>query len=96
MTPPLLRADPRVHVGDLPENVASRVVFTVDVHRPLRLATSLDQFCGLGDRAVPGWLQSMHTRSSSRGVPPTLLEAGQAGVQAIDPDVSLERLWGGW
>ena len=92
----MLRDDPRVHAGDLPDNVASRVVFTVDVHRPLLLPTTLEEFCRLGDRVVPGWLHSAHSRSRNRGLPPTLVEAGQAGVQAIDPDVSLERLWGGW
>ncbi len=98
--PPVLRADPRVHAGDVPGPVLDRARFQVWIEQPVRLAAHLHRYCDLGEWAIPGMLRIRRTRSLRRherapqGIPADLAE-GYA-VHGIPQDVSLERWWAGW
>lgn len=99
--PPLLSGDPRVHVGDIPQQILRRARYQVTVHRPLRLTAKLDACCALGEWSVPGLLEIRRTRSISREEPspigvPSPGSVQMPAVQPIPDDVSLERWWGGW
>ncbi len=99
--PPLLRGDPRIHVGEVPGAILDRARYRVWVHRPVRLLTSLPECCGLGEWDVPGSLRIRRTRSLRRGEPlpagvPTVAGSETQAVQPIPADVSLERWWAGW
>jgi hypothetical protein len=99
--PPLLRADPRTHAGDVPGRIVDRARYQVWVDRPVRLPASLTTCCEMGEWDVPGMLRIRRTRSLRRDDPPAVGVAAAAGVetaavQPIPADVSLERWWAGW
>lgn len=98
--PPLLGRDPRVHSGDVPTPMTAHARYQVDVRSPVLLAIPLDSYCALGESDVPG-LRIRHTRAIHRRVPPPVgpptEESGTVpAVQAIPPELSLERWWAGW
>jgi GT2 family glycosyltransferase len=99
--PPLLRADPRVHAGDVPMRILERARYQVWVERPLRITGPLRSCCDAGEWAIPGMLRIRRTRSLLRRQPaPVGVPAGAGvqvpAVQAIPADLSLERWWAGW
>ena len=99
--PPLLRADPRVHAGDVPMRILERARYQVWVERPLRTAGAAAQLLRRGGVGIPGMLRIRRTRSLLRRQPaPVGVPAGAGvqvpAVQAIPADVSLERWWAGW
>jgi len=99
--PPLLRADPRVHAGDVPMRIVDRARYQVVVERPLRLSAPLRDCCALGEWEVPGTLRIRRTRSLRRDLPqpvgaPAVAGVETPGVELIPADVSLERWWAGW
>lgn len=92
--PPLLADDPRVHTGAVPPAVVARAGWQVTVHRPLRLADSLETLCAAGECERPGWLTVHHTRARNRAEP--MPHRPAPAVTAIPREVGLERWWGGW
>jgi hypothetical protein len=98
--PPLLEADPRVHLGDVPMAVLARCRHQVWVTQPLALADSLQNCCAAGEWNIPGMVRIRRTRSLNRSAPePTGRPARipiEPAPQPISADVSLERWWAGW